>query len=241
LIDGTGEIFEPIMTDGALQLLFSDLLDTIDHKKKFQVTAVFYQTKSIRHTIQLKHKHIRIKIAHSFREAPEHIIKILGLILYSKLFRFKIDTQTRRTYRQYVDDTVLPNHITPARKPSKNYRAQGNYYNLDHIFDVINQFYFQSQLKKPFLGWSLHKSYTRLGFYAEDKNLLVISRIFDSPRVPGNVVEYMMYHEMLHIAMPSKTLNGRRRIHPPEFKKMDKAFPDYDEIQKWIKKNRIRL
>jgi len=50
-----------------------------------------------------------------------------------------------------------------------------------------------------------------------------------------------MYHEMLHIAMPSKVVNGRRRIHPPEFKKMDRAFPDYDVIQKWIKKHRTRL
>ena len=229
------------MTDGALQILFSDLLDTIDHKKKYQVTAVFYQSKSIRHTIQLRRRHIQVKIAHSFRDTPEHILKILGLILYSKLFRFKIDAQTRRIYRQYVEDSILPNHSGQSRRPSKNYKAQGNYYNLNHIFDDINRAYFQNQLKKPILGWSLNKSYTRLGFYAEDKNLLVISRIFDSSRVPDKVVEYMMYHEMLHIAIPSKVVNGRRRIHPQEFKRMDKAFPDYDVIQKWIKKNRTRL
>jgi len=50
-----------------------------------------------------------------------------------------------------------------------------------------------------------------------------------------------MYHEMLHIAIRSKIVNGRRKVHPPEFKKMDRAFPDYDEIQKWIKKYRARL
>lgn len=229
------------MTDGALQILFSELLYTIDDKKKYHVTAVFYNTKSIRHTIQLRRKHIQVKIAQSFREAPEQILKILGLILYSKLFHFKIVTQTRRTYRQYVEDSILPNHKTPSRKPSKKYQAQGNYFNLNHVFDDINRAYFHSQLRKPVLGWSLNNSYTRLGFYAEDKDLLVISRIFDSSSVPMKIVEYMMYHEMLHIAIPSEVVNGRRRIHPPEFKRMDRAFPDYDEIQKWIKKNRTRL
>ena len=114
-------------------------------------------------------------------------------------------------------------------------------YNLEFIFEDINRTYFKNQLKKPILGWSLNKSYMRLGFYAEDKNLLVISRIFDLSRVPEKVVEYMMYHEMLHIAIPTIVINGRRKVHPPELKKMDRIFPDYDEIQKWIKKNRQRL
>ena len=229
------------MTDGALQILFSDLLDTINHKNKYQVTAVFYETKSIRHTIQLRRRHIQIKIANSFRQTPEHILKILGFILYSKIFYYKVDTKTRREYRQYIEDAILPNHKTHLRKPSTRYKTQGNVYNLELIFEDINRVYFQNQLKKPILGWSLNKSYTRLGFYAEDKNLLVVSRIFDSSRVPLKVVEYMMYHEMLHIVIPTKVVNGRRRIHPSEFKKMDRSFPDYDEIQKWIKNFRARL
>jgi len=229
------------MTDGALQILFSDLLDTIDSGEKYQVTALFHKTKSIRHTIQLKRRHIRINIAESFRQAPEQVLKNLAVILYSKLFRYKIDTKINHEYRQYVENTILPNHKTLLRKPNKKYKAQGLVYNLEAIFEDINRAYFQNQLKKPVLGWSLNKSFTRLGFYAEDKNLLVVSSIFDAPRVPVKIVEYMMYHEMLHIAVPTKAVNGRRRVHPPEFKKLDHAFPEYVEIQKWIRKNRTKL
>jgi hypothetical protein len=229
------------MTDGALQILFSDLLNTIVPKKKYQVSAVFYETKSISHTIQVRRKHIQIKIANSFQQAPEHILKYLAVILYSKIFRYKIDSKIRREYKRFIEEAILPNHKIRSRRPNLKYKAQGEVYNLEYIFEDINRSYFQNHLKKPILGWSLNKSYTRLGFYAEDKNLLVISRILDAASVPLKVVEYMMYHEMLHIAIRTKILNGRRRVHPPEFKKLDRAFPNYAEIQKWINKNRRKL
>lgn len=229
------------MTDGALQLLFSELLTSIVRKQKYKVTAVFYETKSIRHTIEMKRNHIKIRIAQSFRDAPEYILKNLGIILFSKLFHYKIDSKIRREYKQYVEDAVLPFHPPRRRKPSSRYKSQGKFYNLNDIFDDVNRVYFQSKLPKPKLGWSLNKSYTRLGFYAEDKHLLVISRIFDNARVPIKIVEYMMYHEMLHIAIPSKIKNGRRSMHPRELRQLDHAFPDYDKIQKWIKKYRTKL
>jgi hypothetical protein len=229
------------MTDGTLQLLFTDLLNTIAPKKRLQVTAVFYDTKSLRHTIQLKRKHIEIRIAQKFKDAPEHILHSLGIILYSKIFRYKVDSKTRRIYKEYVEESILHEYPVEIRKPSSRYKAQGKVYNLEYIFDDINRAYFQNRLKKPTLGWSLNKSYTRLGFYVEDKKLLVISRIFDSSRVPVKIVEYMVYHEMLHIVIPARTVNGRRKVHYPEFKKMDRSFPEYDEIQKWIKKYRKKL
>lgn len=229
------------MTDGALQLIFTDLLHSLTSKKRFQVTAIFYKTKSVRHTIQLQRKHIQIRIAQSFNQAPEHILRSLGIILFSKVFHFKVDPKLRREYKQYIEVSILPNHPVTIRKPSTKYKVQGIFYNLEEIFDYINRRYFQNQITKPILGWSLNKSYTRLGFYSEDKKLLVVSRIFDSKKVPIKIVEYMMYHEMLHIAIPIKLVNGRRKVHSPEFKKMDLAFPGYDEIQKWIKKNRTKL
>jgi predicted metal-dependent hydrolase len=229
------------MTENALQLIFSNLLSSIAPHKNYQVKAVFYDTKSIRHTIELKRKYIQVKIAKSLRDAPEEILHSLGIILYSKLFRFKIDKSHRRAYNKYLEEKILPNQPLRTRKPSARYKPEGNYYNLNHIFEDINRTFFKNALKRPVLGWSLKKSYTRLGFYSEEKDLLVISRIFDSSRVPLKVLEYMMYHEMLHILIPTRVKNGRRSIHPREFKEKDRAFPDYDEIQKWIKKKSRKL
>lgn len=105
----------------------------------------------------------------------------------------------------------------------------------------MNQAYFGGELARPILGWSLRKAYRRLGFYNKEKNLLVISRIFDSKKVPRKVVEYLMYHEMLHIAIPTVHNNGRRTIHGRSFREKERQFPQYEFVQKWLSKNLRKL
>ena len=70
---------------------------------------------------------------------------------------------------------------------------------------------------------------------------MVISKIFDSRHVPENIIKYLLYHEMLHIAVPVQFESGRRKIHSPEFKRKERLFPEYVQIQNWIKNNLKKL
>lgn len=229
------------MTDGSLQLLYFELFKACFPLKRYQLKASFYKTKALRHSIEFKAGVIRIGVAEAFRNVPERILKILALILFAKLFGHKIDPHLRQEYHNYIQASLLPQSESRLRRPSAQYQAQGRFYNLENIFDKINQEFFELGLKKPILGWSLHKSYTRLGFFCRDKNLLVISKIFDSKRVPPAVVDYMMYHEMLHILVPAQDHQGRRRIHPRQFRELDRKFPNHRQVKEWIKKNRCHL
>jgi hypothetical protein len=229
------------MNDAQLEALYNSLLEEYFPNKKYLLKAQFYITKSLRHTIELNSKQVIIRVAEPFRSVPEKILTILGLILLAKLFRYKIDRKLNRAYRSYVEQNLSPLYKPKPRKPSSKYTAQGSVYDLDFVFDTLNSLYFNNKLDKSILGWSLNKSYTRLGFYVSEKNLLVISRIFDSPKAPKEVVDFLVYHEMLHIYIPVKKVNGRRRIHPPEFYRMEKMFPNYEKIQAWIKKKRKYL
>ena len=229
------------MTDKILTRLCTEVLENHFPKKKFKLNAIFYTSKGLRHTIELKANTIQIRIADQLDTVPERILYILGIILLSKLFRYKLAREWRKEYNQYLDEFILPNHRPHTRKPSGKYTSKGIYFDLEKVFDEVNDQYFESAIKQPIIGWSLKKSYVRLGFYSNEKNLLVISRIFDSKKIPEAIVYFMMYHEMLHIYFPTTSKNGRRSIHPPEFKKMEKKFPQFEEIQRWIKKNRHKL
>jgi len=224
-----------------LQTLYEGLLRDYFPRRSYTIKVLFYNSKSIRHTIALERKLITIKIAEAMHGAPQDVLQILGLILLAKLFRYKVDIKLRRHYNDYVREHILPNRETNKRAPSAQYTPKGRYFDLEEIFARLNAHYFGGKLPKPVLGWSLKKAYVRLGFYEADKNLLVISRIFDSRKAPQEAVNYLMYHEMLHIHFPVKTVNGRRRIHGRDFREMESAFPNYEEIQKWIQKNRTRL
>lgn len=230
------------MDDHQLQQLYFGLLKQyFPQKKRYELKAHFYASKSLRHTIEIKSNVIYVRIANHFVSVPREILSILGLILLGKLFRYKIDRALTRTYRDYVEKHIMPYRERKVRKPSPRYTAKGRVYNLSEMFDRLNQSYFGGKLIKPVLGWSLNDSYTRLGFYSEERNLLVISRIFDSRKTPAEVVQFLLYHEMLHILIPVTKKNGYRSIHPPEFRRLEKEFPDFESIQKWIDKNRAKL
>ncbi len=230
------------MDDHQLQELYFGLFKQyFPNKKRYDLKAQFYTSKSLRHTIEIKSNVIHVRIANHFVSVPREILSVLGLILLGKLFRYKIDRALTRTYRAYVEKHIMPYRERKASKPSPRYTANGSVYDLDEMFDRLNRIYFDAKLKKPLLGWSLNKSYTRLGFYSEERSLLVVSRIFDSRKTPEEVVQFLLYHEMLHILIPVTKKKGYRRIHPPEFRRLEKAFPDFASIQKWIDKNRIKL
>ena len=229
------------MTEHNLQLVYEELLKDYFPKRRHKIEVSFSGSKALRHTIALEGGMIRFSIAGTLRNAPHEVLKILGLILLARLFRYKVDYKIRRIYNAWVQENVLAQRQRLVRAPSKRYTAKGDYFDLEDVFTRINHLYFGGELPKPVLGWSLKKAYTRLGFYCAERNLLVISRIFDSRKTPPNVLEYLMYHEMLHIRFPVKTINGRRQIHGKEFRKIEQTFPEFKKIQNWIKKKRHRL
>lgn len=204
--------------------------------KRHRLRAGFYPTRSLRHTIQKRFGTVTIRIAETFRSVPEDILRLLGHILLAKLYGQKIDGMLRRRYHAFVEEHILPGHPV-RRRISDRYTSRGSVYNLEERFDVLNRVYFDNRLTKPRIGWSLNRSYRRLGFFAAERNLLVISRIFDSARVPADVLDFLLYHEMLHIHYPAERKNGRNRIHTREFRKSERSYPGYERIERWLKKN----
>jgi predicted metal-dependent hydrolase len=53
--------------------------------------------------------------------------------------------------------------------------------------------------------------------------------------VPRHVVEYLVYHEMLHLRHPVKLRGSRRCVHSKEFKEEEKLFPHFEEAKRYLK------
>jgi hypothetical protein len=202
----------------------------------YKVQVTFYPYKNVSHTIRMRNKTLYIRICDKLQNAPYEILKSISVILFDKIFRRKTAQSVRHTYRNYISQFVLPELEIDDRKISGNYTAQGRFFNLKEIFNKVNGQYFNFSIIPPVLGWSLNKSYRRLGFYDHQRNLLVVSKILDGRRVPDYVVEYLMYHEMLHMVHPVKSKNGRRVIHSSQFKNDERNFKEYQAAIKWLKR-----
>jgi hypothetical protein len=113
--------------------------------------------------------------------------------------------------------------------------AQGSFYNLDELFERIDQEYFGGKMLKPRLIWSGILSSRKLGHYERTRDRVVISQILDDRRIPSSVVEFILYHELLHKHHGIKWVNGRCLAHTPEFRHSEGKFRQYQEAESFLK------
>ncbi|PSB48382.1 SprT-like family protein [Cyanosarcina cf. burmensis CCALA 770] len=114
--------------------------------------------------------------------------------------------------------------------------AQGKCYDLEELFDRLNREYFASSLVKPRLSWTRLNTYRKFGYYHPAKDRVAISLTLDDARIPQFVVEFVLYHELLHKYHGAKLINGRRMVHTREFRLDEQQFKFYREASRWLEK-----
>jgi predicted metal-dependent hydrolase len=76
-----------------------------------------------------------------------------------------------------------------------------------------------------------------VGTYHEKSDRVLVTRRLDSPQVPEFVLDFVMYHELLHKALGTgRGRDGRRRVHGPEFRRLERRFRGYREAEEWLKR-----
>ena len=75
-----------------------------------------------------------------------------------------------------------------------------------------------------------------LGHFDPSHNAIIISRIFDQPGVPRLALEYVMFHEMLHLRYPVDHSGTRRCVHTKDFRAAEKEFPELKKAKEIIKR-----
>ena len=102
---------------------------------------------------------------------------------------------------------------------------------LEASFNRDNDKFFNGMLDKPNLQWG-SSSTSKLGSYEYGSDTITISTIFKEN--PHELLDYVMYHEMLHKKFKFENKNGRTLHHSPEFKRIEAKFPNRDLIEKGI-------
>ncbi|MFH1010449.1 MAG: SprT-like domain-containing protein [bacterium] len=126
---------------------------------------------------------------------------------------------------------------TRRRPPTMYGKAQGQVYDLDEFFCVLNERYLWNRLTRPVLRWSRNRWRIVLGICDVERQVITLNRALDDSRVPDIVVASTLFHEMLHLHFGiDEDANGRRRVHPPEFKRAEKGLPGYHEAEIWIQR-----
>jgi hypothetical protein len=205
-----------------------------------EIEVRFYPYIGINHTIRQRRGKVFVRLAEICRDMPMGIQKALAYILVAKLRRKKVPPAARAVYlefikRQEIRERAVENKKTRGRKIITS--ARGEFFDLDEIFEKLNAEYFRKSLPKPVLSWSSRRTYRILGHHDSAHETVIVSKSLDDKNIPEYVVEYVVFHEMLHIFHPTEHRNGRRFNHTPAFRKNERKFRYFDEAESWIERN----
>jgi hypothetical protein len=226
--------------DVNLEAVFDEALRAIVKKEpRPPVEARFYPYAGLSSTIRLRRGRVYVRVSDILRRSPREVLYALACILVAKLYRLKSSKEHERTYREYtLHPTVLDASETARR--SRGYKKtsspRGKTYDLDEMFSRLNAQYFNGQLERPLLSWSQRRARRVLGHHDHVHGTIIISLALDSPRIPRFVVEYVLYHEMLHVKHPPRRLSGRTIYHSQQFRSDERDFEQFDEALKWLEK-----
>ena len=202
------------------------------------LSAEFFAFANLNNTIRLRNGTLHVRFSDLLEGAPEPVLRALCHILVAKMYRKPIDRAQARRYRKYVLSREIRDkaHLVRQMRGRKRLVSpRGHVYDLETIFERLNQQFFAGLMARPRLAWSQGRARHRLGHYDPAHNAIVVSRIFDHPAVPGYAVEYIVYHEMLHLKHPVKLRGSRRCVHGKEFQAEEKLFPQLEQAKAFLK------
>ena len=189
--------------------------------------------------IRLENGRLHVRISDLLEGAPAPVMEALAFILVSKLYRKPVARLYSYRYRLYLNRRDFRKQAQLVRQiRGRKFISgpQGAQHNLEEIFERLNVQFFDGLMGRPQLGWSRGVSRSMLGHYDPSHNAIIISRIFDQPRVPALALEYVMFHEMLHLRYPVDHNGSRRRVHTKEFQAAEKKYPKLKEAKEILKR-----
>ncbi len=230
---------QPELPDWSLEEVYAVVFRSLKPRTALPAIKVEYcKFAGANSFIKLDGGQLQVRMTDILEGAPYAIQEALAYILLSKLFRKPVQRQYSSRYRSYFNriDMRRSLHLVRQQRGRKHVSGpKGEHHDLSALFEELNVRFFNGLIARPNLGWSRRVSRTILGHFDPSHNAIIISRIFDKPEIPKRAIDYVMFHEMLHLRYPVESRGARRCIHTPEFKAAEKQFPDLKQTKELLK------
>ena len=227
------------MRDGILAIFQETFLELRPGASVPPLTVEFFAYANVNNTIRLREGKLHVRLSDVLEGAPETVLRAIAHILLAKIYRRPIERGHSTRYRKYVHSREIRNKAHLLRQVRGRKRissARGRHYDLETVFEELNLRFFGGMQARPQMTWSQRLARNILGHYDPAHNAIVVSRIFDHPAVPRYAVEYIVYHEMLHLRHPVMLSGSRRCVHSPEFRADEKQFPHFEAAQRFLRR-----
>jgi Protein of unknown function DUF45 len=202
-----------------------------------QFHVVFYPYSSLVITLRRRADIVHVRFSDLLRRAPVAVLEGAAALLLARVHRRRPPRALIQPYLEYAhsDRTRTRIHRLRSRRVRPAPASpQGTHHDLTHLFDHLNERYFSSALPRPHVAWSSRAWRRQFGSYDPGPNQIVLNRRMDRPGVPQFVVEYVLYHEMLHVKHPTRRSGCSLISHSPEFRAEEKRYEHFHAARKFL-------
>jgi hypothetical protein len=178
---------------------------------------------------------VAFRVHHMFAAAPPNVVRALA----------DYASGSRASAGRLIDEYVRSNEDdvrqTRTERQVSSLEPLGRYFDLQAMFDELNRDLFGGAVDAA-IGWGREAPRRRrrsikMGTYFHDTRVIRIHPALDRPEVPDYFVRFIVFHEMLHHVIPPVLSGGRRISHTPEFRRRERAYPDYGRAIAWERKH----
>jgi predicted metal-dependent hydrolase len=225
--------------DGLLQVFEGTYRELRPRAPIPEFVVEFFAFANLNNTIRLRDGKLLVRLSDLLEGAPQSVLNAIAHILLAKMYRRPIEREHANRYRRYVSshDISQKAHLVRQIRGRKRIESpRGHTYDLETVFDELNRRFFYGLLARPQMTWSRDHARNSLGHYDPAHNAIVVSRIFDQPAVPRCALEYIVYHEMLHLKHPVKLRGNRRCVHSAAFQAEERLFPGLESAKQFLKR-----
>jgi hypothetical protein len=146
------------------------------------------------------------------------------------------DQVARDAVRRWMDGEACRQVLAALGEPVRDQQGdgKGRHHDLARSFARVNRDWFDGALAIPILAWSRAPTFQRLGSYDRVRDRLTVSRSLDAAQVPDWVVDYIMFHELLHKHLGFEDRGLTRGVHTAAFREAEAVFPRREEAERFL-------
>lgn len=222
LVPGGGPLFQRMFTR----------LGCDGRPPRFRVE--FYAYSSLVLTIRRREEVVYVRFSDLLQRAPLAVLEGAAALLLARVYRRKAPRSLVEPYLEYARSDRTRTRMNRMRRGRVRLATtpRGEQFDLERLFDDLNRRYFAGTLQRPHIGWSARNWRRQFGCYDPGPNQILLNRRMDRPGVPQFAVEYVLFHEMLHVKHPTRRSGCSLVSHSREFREEEKRFVEFDRARK---------
>jgi hypothetical protein len=210
------------------------------------VDVVFTKNRSTMVSQRSRSGRLEVRLHRMFRLADDDVLTALARFLGrgDRLASRRLD-RFITAHRDEIDKRTLSRGRATggSRRPAAERRSA--VHDLEDVLGDVVTRYFGGEIDVR-IRWARavrrHSGRVRtrtraLATYCFEDSTIRVNPVLDSHKVPRFVVEWIVFHELLHHVLPVEREGSRNRYHTDAFRAFERGFERYEEAKRWEEEN----